>query len=71
MVDQAGNRTSAQCGEDILTATALMIYVYSKVSNDIHSNQTPHYGHFEGDGDFVLLAPQLDHDDGITEPWSE
>jgi hypothetical protein len=51
----------------VLTASALMAYVYSKVANDHNSNQTPHYGHFEGDGDFVLLAPHLDREDAVTD----
>lgn len=58
-----GIRGKAFGESGVLTATALMAYVYSKVSNDINSNQTPHYGHFEGDGDFVLLAPRLDRED--------
>jgi Caspase domain len=48
-------------GEDgILTASGLMAYVYGKVAKDKNSRQTPHYGHFDGDGDMILLAPQLD-----------
>lgn len=41
----------------ILTANMLMSYVYGKVATDKNSNQTPHYGHFEGDGDLVFFAP--------------
>jgi hypothetical protein len=62
-----GIRGKAVNEAGVLTATALMAYVYSQVSSDAHSNQTPHYGHFEGDGDFLLLAPQLDHEDGMTD----
>jgi hypothetical protein len=36
-----------------------MAYVYTKVAQDRNSNQTPHYGYFDGDGDFVLAAPRL------------
>lgn len=43
----------------VLTASGVMSYVYSKVANDKNSNQTPHYGYFDGDGDFIFLAPQL------------
>lgn len=43
----------------VLTASGLMAYVYNKVATDKNSNQTPHYGHFDGDGDFILRAPQL------------
>ena len=38
-----------------------MSYVYRKVGQDSRSNQTPHYGHFDGDGDFVLRAPDDAH----------
>jgi len=37
-----------------------MSYVYSKVASDKNSNQTPHYGHVDGDGDMILLAPGID-----------
>lgn len=42
----------------VITASGLMAYVYSKVANDINSEQTPHYGQFDGDGDFIISAPQ-------------
>ena len=45
--------------DGIITASGLMAYVYGKVANDINSRQTPHYGHFEGDGDLILSAPQI------------
>ena len=45
--------------DGVLTASAVMSYVYSKVANDKNSHQTPHYGHIDGDGDMVLLAPGL------------
>lgn len=44
----------------IITASGLMAYVYSKVANDINSQQTPHYGQFDGDGDFIINMPNLD-----------
>ncbi len=47
--------------EGILTANGLMHFVYEKVAQDPRSSQTPHYGHIDGDGDFVLLSPSLDH----------
>ena len=37
-----------------------MSYVYGKVASDPSSHQTPHYGYFDGDGDFILRAPLLD-----------
>lgn len=48
---------NAKTPEGILTASGLMSYVYSKVASDPNSNQTPHYGFFDGDGDFILNAP--------------
>jgi hypothetical protein len=41
----------------IITANSLMSYVYTRVSQAPHSNQTPHYGQFDGDGDFILFCP--------------
>ena len=42
----------------VITANGLMAYVYNKVSNDLNSEQTPHYGQFDGDGDFIFTAPK-------------
>jgi hypothetical protein len=39
----------------------LMNYVYNKVGQDSRSRQTPHYGHIEGDGDFILKTPNNEH----------
>lgn len=52
-------RGKAVTDDGVLTASSVMSYVYSKVANDKNSNQTPHYGYFDGDGDFIFLAPQL------------
>ena len=41
--------------ENSLTAAGVIAYVYDRVANDQHSQQTPHYGSFAGDGDMVLL----------------
>lgn len=54
-----GMRGAATNDSGVLTATGLMAYVYGKVANDKNSRQTPHYGHFDGDGDMILLAPGL------------
>ncbi len=54
-----GLRGKAAAENKVLTASGLMAYVYGKVANDQNSNQTPHYGHLDGDGDFILQAPQL------------
>lgn len=51
---------NAYINEGILTANNIMSYVFSKVSKDDYSNQTPHYGYFSGDGDFIFQAPVLD-----------
>lgn len=50
----------ASTPEGVLTASAVMSYVYAKVASDKNSNQTPHYGHVDGDGDMILLAPDID-----------
>ena len=44
----------------IITASGLLAYVYTKVANDINSDQTPHYGQFDGDGDFIISAPEAE-----------
>lgn len=44
----------------VITANCLMAYVYTKVANDINSEQTPHYGQFDGDGDFIISAPNIE-----------
>lgn len=75
-----GLRGAAANVQGILTASGLMAYVYNKVANDKNSNQTPHYGYFDGDGDFILAAPQLcsqagednvDVDDMFVVPYIE
>lgn len=54
-----GLNGKAKSNEGILTGTDLMSYVYKQVSKDLHSTQTPHYGHLYGDGDFIFEAPIL------------
>lgn len=49
----------AASGDGIITANSVMSYVYEKVSKDPHSQQTPHYGFFDGDGDFIFYAPMI------------
>ena len=75
-----GLRGNAVSENGILTANGLMAYVYVKVANDKNSYQTPHYGHFDGDGDFIFYAPQLedlkqseekDIDKLVVVPYSE
>lgn len=43
--------------QGILTANAVMAYVYERVAKDPHSQQSPHYGFFDGDGDFIFAVP--------------
>lgn len=50
----------AATAQGVITASGLMAYVYQKVANDKNSDQTPHYGFLDGDGDFVLRAPVFD-----------
>ncbi|KPQ23667.1 MAG: hypothetical protein HLUCCA13_13025 [Halomonas sp. HL-48] len=75
-----GIRGKAANEYGFITASGLMAYVYSKVANDINSAQTPHYGQFDGDGDFIISAPDsgsesedgtTDNDDLITIPYAE
>jgi hypothetical protein len=54
-----GMRGAAANSDGVLTASTLMAYVYTRVAQDRNSNQTPHYGYFDGDGDFVLKATEL------------
>ena len=54
-----GHLLEALCGkastpDGILTGSSVMAYVYDRVGKDPQSNQTPHYGFLEGDGDFVF-----------------
>jgi hypothetical protein len=37
-----------------ITANGVMAYVYDRVATDHHSDQTPHYGFIDGDGDFIF-----------------
>jgi len=47
--------------EGVITASNLMSYAYRKVATDSRSNQTPHFGHIDGDGDFILRTPDDTH----------
>ena len=49
-----------------LTANGVMHYVYERVSQDPRAAQTPHYGHIDGDGDLILVAPE-----GLSEATPE
>jgi len=55
--------------DGVITANGVMSYVYEKVAKDPHSQQTPHYGYLDGDGDFIfnastpILSKLTDEDD--------
>ena len=51
----------------VITASNLMNYAYRKVSTDSRSHQTPHFGHIDGDGDFILWRPK-EEDEGEDAP---
>lgn len=54
-----GLQGKAATANGVITANGLMSYVYEKVANDQNSDQTPHYGTIEGDGDFIFKAPDI------------
>lgn len=45
---------AAAVEDGIITANRIMAYVYNKVPKDYESQQTPHYGFLDGDGDFIF-----------------
>jgi hypothetical protein len=47
--------------EGVITASNLMNYAYRKVATDSRSNQTPHFGHVDADGDFIFRTPDDAH----------
>ena len=62
-----GLRGKAASEGGVITANGLMSYVYTRVSTDRDSNQTPHFGHLDGDGDFIFLAPGLGELEGTDQ----
>lgn len=48
--------------DGLVSANAVMAYVYDRVAKDLHSLQAPHYGFLAGDGDFFFSAPALSSD---------
>jgi Caspase domain len=50
---------SAADSTGVISANAVMAYVYDHVGKDPHSRQSPHFGFLEGDGDFIFSAPNL------------
>jgi hypothetical protein len=51
---------AAASSDGVISANAVMAYVYDRVSRDPSSRQSPHYGFLEGDGDLIFAAPTLD-----------
>ncbi|MDY6791154.1 MAG: caspase family protein [Thermodesulfobacteriota bacterium] len=54
-----GLEGKAASDDGSITANGVMSYVYERVAKDPYSQQTPHYGFFDGDGDFIFTAPIL------------
>lgn len=52
-----GLKGAAVDDRGLLTANGLMYYVTRQVGQDDRSQQTPHYGNIEGDGDFIAYLP--------------
>ena len=50
---------AAATSDGLITANGLMGYVYNKVAKDYQSNQTPHYGFLDGDGDMIFDTSPL------------
>ena len=57
LLDALGGASASDDG--IITANNIMAYVYNKVGKDYQSRQTPHYGYFDGDGDFIFNVSLL------------
>ena len=51
---------AASTKEGVISASGVMAYVYERVAKDQFSTQTPHYGFFDGDGDFIFDTSLLE-----------
>lgn len=49
----------AKTKDGSLTANSVMSYVYDRVATDYQSQQTPHFGFTDGDGDFIFDISSL------------
>jgi len=47
----------------ILSASGIMSYVYTNVGQDPDSQQTPHFGYLDGDGDMIFQALEVEADE--------
>jgi len=54
-----GLQGKAATSDGVITANGVMAYVYDRVAKDLNSQQTPHYGFLDGDGDFIFQAPTI------------
>lgn len=54
-----GLQGKAATSDGVISANGVMAYVYDRVAKDLHSQQTPHYGFLDGDGDFIFKAPTI------------
>lgn len=57
--------------DGLVSANAVMAYVYDRVAKDPHSHQAPHYGFLSGDGDFFFAAPTLESDPEKPQPEAD
>lgn len=55
LLDALSGRATDPSG--FMTGHGVMAYVYGAVGTDNRSEQTPHYGQIDGDGDFIFRAP--------------
>ncbi len=51
----------------VITAQSLMFYMYNRVGSDVFSEQTPHYGYLDGEGDFVFNPTIEDEDHALPQ----
>jgi Caspase domain len=51
--------------DGVLSANAIMAYVYDRVAKDPNSRQSPHFGFIDGDGDLMFRFPtgQIEEDE--------
>ena len=60
LIEALNGKAALDEANGIITANSVMAYVYNKVANDTYSQQTPHYGSIDGDGDFVFNTEKIE-----------
>jgi len=55
----------AATSDGTITANGLMSYTYQRVGSDYGSDQTPHFGFLEGEGDFVFEPLKCDSEANV------